>query len=91
MLPIFKLLVIKTIDTHRLKIQGGGDLKFLPKSLRGSSFSGKIDRGVDLFWDSYCIFTNKFFENLPGGGGCCFISPLPLLCASMIKIKKATL
>jgi hypothetical protein len=33
------------LDAHGLKIQGGGYLKFLPKSLGGSRLSGKIHLG----------------------------------------------
>jgi hypothetical protein len=39
----------ESIDAHRLKIQGRGYLKFLPKFLGGSSLSGKNARGIPLF------------------------------------------
>jgi hypothetical protein len=40
-----------TIVANRLKIQGRGYLKFLPKSLGGSRLSGKIDRGFPPILD----------------------------------------
>ena len=64
------------IDAHRLKVQGGSS-SFCQNPLEegegGSRLSGYIARGSPYF-EFYCIFINKFFENLPGVG-CCFIPP----------------
>ena len=67
------------IDAHWLKIQGRGYWMFLPKFL-GGGVKGfrKNCQGVSTYFAFYCIFINKFFENLPGGW-CCFIPPPPPL------------
>jgi hypothetical protein len=67
------------IDAHRLKIQGRGYLKFLPKSQGGSRLSGKIARGV-----FYCIFINKCFEIYPPPPP--HLIPPPPLCAFMYGV-----
>ncbi len=55
------------IDAHGLKIQGRGYGMFLPKFLGGQGFQKKLPGGSPYFV-FYCIFINKFFKNLPGGG-----------------------
>ncbi len=53
----------------RVENPGGGEyLKFLPKSLGGIKGFRKIARGGSTYFGFYCIFINKFFENLPGVG-----------------------
>ncbi len=76
---------MSNIDAHGLKIQGGGVLAVFAKIPRGGGqgFQEKLPGGSTYF-GFYCVFINKFFENL--SGGCCFIppSPSPPLCASMM-------
>jgi hypothetical protein len=52
----------------------------LPKYLGGQGFQEKLLGGPwgSLYCGFYCIFINKFFENLPGG----LLFYPPLLCAS---------
>jgi hypothetical protein len=57
----------------------GGILEVFAKIPRGggSRVSGKIAwGGGSTYFGFYCIFINKFFENL--SGGVCFVPPPPL-------------
>jgi hypothetical protein len=81
------------IDAHGLKIQGGY-LKFLPKPLGGGhGFQEKFLGGSTyfVFYNFYCIFINKFFENLPGGGAVSYppppYTPPPPVCIYYVIIK----
>ncbi len=55
--------------------------KLFPKSLGVKAFRKNCQGASYLGF--YCIFINKFFENL--FGRCCIIPPLYPLCASMLK------
>ncbi len=66
-------------------------MKFLPKSLGGVKGFRKNCLGGSTYFAFYCIFINKFFENLPAG--VLFHTPLPPvppLCASMHPLLSLT-
>jgi hypothetical protein len=76
-----------TVSIHRCtRVENPGEgvrNVFAKIPRRGQGFQEKL-LGGSTYFAFYCIFINKFFENLPGG--CCFIPPpppLPPLCASM--------
>ncbi len=61
----------------RVENPGGGEiLEVFAKIPRGVKGFRKNCQGGSTYFVFYCIFINKFFKNLPGGGGGCFI-PLP--------------
>ncbi len=73
------------IRCTRLKIQGRGKLKLMPKSLGWGGESRLFEKnlkGVHHFGFFYCIFMSEFSENCRG----VFFHPsiTPHLCASMI-------
>ncbi len=70
------------IDAHGLKIQGGGVLKFLPKSLGGGSqgFQEKLPGGVVHLYLRFIAFLLTSFSKIClGGGGMLFHIPPPPL------------
>jgi hypothetical protein len=69
------------IDAHGLKIQGGGVLEVFAKILRGvKGFRKNCQGGPTIF--GFIAFLLTSFSKICLGG-CCFIPPSPLLCASM--------
>jgi hypothetical protein len=66
-------------DSHGLKIQGRGKLKFLPKSLVGVKAFRKNFQGGSPILNFIVFFIKKYFEIRLGGP----IFTLPPLCASM--------
>jgi hypothetical protein len=61
------------------KIQGG--MWWGGVGWGGQGYLDKIGRGIPILgFNFYCIFMNKFFENLPEGGCAVSSIPLPSVC-----------
>jgi hypothetical protein len=74
---------VKIIDAHGLKIQGGEGgrvLEVFAKIPRGVKSFRKNCQGGSTYFGFYCLFINKFLENLPGGGGGAVSYPPVCIC-----------
>ncbi len=71
---------------HTVENPGEGLVQIFAQILMGSMLLGQNCQWRVTYFGFHCIFIQKIFENLPGGGGGYVIPPSPLipLSASMI-------